>query len=117
MLGLCLLFSLSIMFKIYIGGLPYQTTEAQLTEIFSSYGPVQSSKIIYDRETGRSKGFGFVEMANDEEARKAIAELQGAELGGRTITVNEARPSEPRTGGGDRRGGGSYNRNGYDRNR
>ena len=96
------------MFKIYVGGLPYQTTEDELSEMFSSYGTVESAKIIYDRESGRSKGFGFVEMASDEDGRKAIAELHQAELGGRTITVNEARPSEPRSGG----GGGGYNRGG-----
>jgi RNA recognition motif-containing protein len=93
--------------KIYIGGLPYQTDEAQLTQIFESYGEVSSAKIITDRDTGRSKGFGFVEMPDDTAARKAIEELHQAELGGRTITVNEARPMEPRSGGG---GGG---RGGY----
>lgn len=94
--------------KIYIGGLPYQTDEAQLTQIFEAYGEVSSAKIISDRDTGRSKGFGFVEMPDDTAARKAIEELHQAELGGRTITVNEARPMEPRAGGG---GGGS--RGGY----
>jgi hypothetical protein len=86
--------------KIYIGGLPYQTDENQLTQIFSSYGEVASAKIIFDRDTGRSKGFGFVEMNDDEAARRAISELHQAELGGRTLTVNEARPMEPRAGGG-----------------
>ena len=80
------------MMKIYIGGLPYQTDEDQLTQIFSNYGEVTSAKIITDRDTGRSKGFGFVEMSDAEAAKKAIAELHQAELGGRTITVNEARP-------------------------
>jgi RNA recognition motif-containing protein len=89
--------------KIYIGGLPYSTTDEQLTQIFSAYGEVASSKIIFDRESGRSRGFGFVEMNDEEAAKKAIAELQDAELGGRRLTVNEARPSE---GGGNRGGGG-----------
>src|SRR5438445_7132929 len=95
------------MMKIYIGGLPYQTNEEQLTQIFSPYGEVSSAKVITDRETGRSKGFGFVEMPDDEAAKKAIAELNEAELGGRSIIVNEARPMEQR----DNRGGGG--RGGY----
>lgn len=94
--------------KIYIGGLPYQTDEAQLTQIFEAYGEVSSAKIITDRDTGRSKGFGFVEMPDDTAARKAIEELHQAELGGRTITVNEARPMEPRSGGGGGGGRGGY---------
>jgi RNA recognition motif-containing protein len=89
--------------KIYVGGLPYTTTEEQLAQIFSTYGEVTSSKIIIDRETNRSRGFGFVEMSDDEAAKKAIEELQEAELGGRKLTVNEARPSEG--GGGGGRGG------------
>lgn len=100
--------------RIYIGGLPYQTDEAQLSEMFSGYGEVASANVIADRETGRSKGFGFVEMPDDEAAKKAIEELQGAELGGRTITVNEARPMEDRggRGGGGRSGGGGGYRGG-----
>lgn len=98
--------------KIYIGGLPYQTDEDQLTQIFSSYGEVSSAKIIMDRETGRSKGFGFVEMNDDEAARRAIGELHQAELNGRTLTVNEARPMQQRTGGGGGYGGGG-GRGGY----
>jgi RNA recognition motif-containing protein len=94
------------MTKIYIGGLPYQTDEDQLTQMFSTYGEVASARVITDRDTGRSKGFGFVEMGDDAAAKKAIAELHEAELGGRTITVNEARPMEPRSGGGG--GGGGY---------
>ena len=104
------------MTKIYIGGLPYQTDEDQLTQMFSTYGEVASARIITDRDTGRSKGFGFVEMNDDAAAKKAIAELHEAELGGRTITVNEARPMEPRTGGGGggyRGGGGGGSRGGY----
>jgi RNA recognition motif. (a.k.a. RRM, RBD, or RNP domain) len=96
------------MTKIFVGGLPYQTDDDQLQQIFSSYGEIASAKVITDRDSGRSKGFGFVEMADDTAAQKAIAELHEAELGGRTITVNEARPMEQRSGGGggDRRGGG-----------
>ena len=111
------------MMKIYIGGLPYQTNEEQLTQIFAPYGEVASVKVITDRETGRSKGFGFVEMNDNEAAKKAIAELNEAELGGRQITVNEARPMEQRSGGGGGgRGGyggggghGGGGRGGYDR--
>ncbi len=91
--------------RIYVGGLPYQTDDAQLTQMFSSYGEVASAKVITDRDSGRSKGFGFVEMNDDEAAKKAIAELNGADLGGRTLTVNEARPMESREGGGGGRGG------------
>lgn len=102
------------MIKIYVGGLPYQTDDSQLAQIFASYGEVSSSKIINDRDTGRSKGFGFVEMPNDAEAKKAIAELNEAELEGRTLTVNEARPMEKRSGGGGgyRGGGGGGYRGG-----
>lgn len=100
-------FRLVFEMKIYVGGLPYGATEEQLTQIFSQYGEVASAKIIMDRETNRSKGFGFVEMNDDEAAKNAIAELHEAELDGRTLTVNEARPMEPRAGGG---GGG---RGGY----
>jgi cold-inducible RNA-binding protein len=101
------------MTKIYVGGLPYQTDDAQLQQIFSSYGEIASAKVITDRDSGRSKGFGFVEMSDDEAAKKAIAELHEAELGGRTITVNEARPMEQRSGGGGgSRGGGGGSRGG-----
>src|SRR5437763_11678531 len=92
------------MMKIYVGGLPYQTDDAQLNQMFSSYGEVASSRVITDRDTGRSKGFGFVEMPDNAAAKKAIAELHEAELDGRTLTVNEARPMEQRSGG----GGGGY---------
>jgi RNA recognition motif-containing protein len=92
------------MTKIYVGGLPYQTDDAQLQQIFEAYGEIASARVINDRDTGRSKGFGFVEMNDDAAAKKAIAELNEAELGGRTITVNEARPMEQRSGG----GGGGY---------
>lgn len=98
--------------KIYVGGLPYQADEEQLSQIFASYGEVTSSNIITDRDTGRSKGFGFVEMPDNEAAKKAIAELNEAELGGRTLTVNEARPMGERSGGGGGRGGYGGNRGG-----
>ena len=80
--------------KIYVGNLSFQTTEADLTSMFDQHGSVESVKIITDRDTGRSKGFGFVEMNDDEAAEKAIAELNGKEVGGRALTVNEARPME-----------------------
>ncbi len=86
--------------KIYVGGLPYSTTEQQLSELFAAHGSVQSARIITDKFTGQSRGFGFVEMTTDEEAKAAIAALHGTQLGGRTLTVNEARPQEPRSGGG-----------------
>ncbi len=96
--------------NIYISNLSYDVTDKDLNDIFSDYGTVTSAKVIMDRETGRSRGFGFVEMASDEEARKAIAELDQAEYVGKTIRVNEARPKtdRPRTGGGfgGNRGGG-----------
>ena len=86
--------------KLYVGSLPYSTTEQQLSELFSQHGTVQSAKVITDRYTGQSRGFGFVEMATGEEAQKAIAALNGAALGGRTLVVNEARPQEKRPYGG-----------------
>ncbi|MGV8827842.1 MAG: RNA recognition motif domain-containing protein [Breznakibacter sp.] len=99
--------------NIYISNLSFDVTDKDLNDIFSDYGVVTSAKVIMDRETGRSRGFGFVEMTSDEEARKAIAELDQAEYVGKTIRVNEARPKtdRPRTGGGfsggGNRGGGS----------
>jgi len=97
--------------KLYVGGLSYDTTEATLKDTFASAGTVESATIIIDKMTNRSKGFGFVEMSSEEEAKKAIETLNGKELDGRTLTVNEARPMEaraPRTGGynRDNRGGG-----------
>ena len=94
--------------KLYVGGLSYDTTEDALKETFSQAGTVESATIITDRTTGRSKGFGFVEMSSDEEAKKAIEILNGKELDGRNITVNEARPMEPRprSGGFGREGRG-----------
>jgi len=92
--------------KLYVGNLPYSATEQALVEAFSQCGKVESAKIITDRETGRSKGFGFVEMSTDEEAQGAIAKFHGADYDGRQMTVNEARPMAPREGGGGFGGGG-----------
>ncbi|HEU4344921.1 MAG TPA: RNA-binding protein [Candidatus Binatia bacterium] len=101
--------------KIYVGGLPYATTDAQLQELFSAHGTVESARVITDKFTGRSRGFGFVEMSSSEEAQRAIQALNGTDLEGRSLTVNEARPQEKRSGfggdrGGERRGGGGRNR-------
>lgn len=93
--------------KLYVGGLSYDTTEDGLKDLFSQVGTVDSATIIMDKFSGRSKGFGFVEMSTEEEAQKAIDELNGKELDGRTIVVNEAKPMKKRTFG-DR---------GFDRNR
>jgi RNA recognition motif-containing protein len=82
--------------KLFVGSLAWAVTDDQLAEFFSAAGTVESAKVIVDRDTNRSKGFGFVEMSNDDEAKKAIDELNGKELGGRPITVNEARPREER---------------------
>jgi RNA recognition motif-containing protein len=90
--------------RIYVGNLSYQTTEGDLTELFEQVGQVDSVNIITDRDTGRSKGFAFVEMANDD-ADKAIAQFNGTEVNGRALTVNEARPREDRSSGGGGRGG------------
>lgn len=86
--------------KIYVGGLPYSATEQQLNDLFSAHGSVASARIITDKFTGQSRGFGFVEMSSDAEAQAAISALNGSDMGGRTLTVNEARPQEPRSGGG-----------------
>ncbi len=85
--------------KLYVGGIPYTTTEAAMGDAFSKAGTVVSTAIIIDRMTGRSKGFGFVEMSSDEEAQKAIEMFNGQDFEGRKLTVNVARPLEPRTGG------------------
>ena len=90
--------------KIYVGGLPYATTEQQLSDLFATHGAVVSARIITDKFTGQSRGFGFVEMSSDSEAGAAIAALNGTQFGGRSLTVNEARPQEPRSGGGGRGG-------------
>ncbi|HUZ92658.1 MAG TPA: RNA-binding protein [Candidatus Paceibacterota bacterium] len=100
--------------KLYVGGLPYTTTQDELQEAFAKAGAVSSAAIIIDKMSGRSKGFGFVEFASDDEAEKAIDMWNGKEFGGRTLTVNEARPMEPRAPrrdgdrGGDRGGRGGF---------
>jgi RNA recognition motif-containing protein len=94
--------------KLYVGNLSYNATGSDLEQMFSAHGTVQSAEVIADRETGRSKGFGFVEMGSDEEAQAAIAALNGQEHDGRQLTVNEARPKESRGGGGGGGGRGGY---------
>ncbi len=103
--------------KLYVGNLSYDVTDSALEQLFAAHGPVQSAQVIMDRDTGRSKGFGFVEMGSDQEAQAAIAALNGKEVEGRSLTVNEARPKTD--GGGGGRGGygggrgGSGGRGGY----
>ncbi len=92
--------------KLYVGGLPYSVTEGTLQELFAAHGTVESATVIMDRMTSRSKGFGFVEMSSQEEAQAAIDKLNGTDLEGRNITVNEAKPRQPRSGGGGGYGGG-----------
>jgi RNA recognition motif-containing protein len=92
--------------RIYVGGLPFSTTEAEMNALFATHGAVTSAKLITDRESGQSRGFGFIEMANDAEAVAAMEKLNGTDFGGRKLTINEARPMEARTGGGDRGGRG-----------
>ena len=100
--------------KLYVGNLSYSVDKAALEELLAAYGQVQSAEVIMDRETGRSKGFGFVEMSSDDEAQAAIAGLSGKEHGGRALTVNEAKPREPRSGGfGGGGGGGGGGGRGY----
>ncbi len=100
--------------KLYVGNLPFSTTSEDLQQLFSQAGNVQSASVLEDRETGRSRGFGFVEMASNEEGQAAIQQLNGKELNGRSITVNEARPREDRGNrGGYGGGGGGGNRGGY----
>ena len=94
--------------KLYVGNLPYNTTEDDLRNLFSQYGSIDSVAVITDRETGRSKGFGFVEFGNDAEARSAIQALSGQEYGGRALTVNEARLKTGGGGGGGRPGRDRY---------
>lgn len=96
--------------NIFVGNLSFRTTEDEVRSLFAAYGSVDRVNLITDRDTGQPRGFGFVEMANDSEAERAIAELNGREFGGRAINVNEARPKEDRGGGGPRRGGGGYRR-------
>ena len=84
--------------KLYVGGLPYASTEQELSDLFAQHGTVASARIITDKFTGQSRGFGFVEMSSDSEAQAAISALNGSQMGGRTLTVNEARPQEARAG-------------------
>jgi cold-inducible RNA-binding protein len=100
------------MYKLFVGGLPFSTTDDELAEAFASFGTVASAKVIIDRDTGRSKGFGFVEFESDDEGKAAEAGMNGKELGGRTVTVNEARPREerPRRDFGGNGGGGGGGR-------
>jgi RNA recognition motif-containing protein len=98
--------------KLYVGGLPYSISDKQLEEMFASYGTVESARVITDRMTGRSKGFGFVEMSSQEEAQAAIDKVNGTSVEGRSLTVNEAKPQAPRSDGGGRGGyGGGGGRN------
>jgi RNA recognition motif-containing protein len=94
--------------KLYVGNLSYDTNNDTLAQLFEPYGTVESASIISDRDTGRSKGFGFVEMSSKKEGEDAISALNGKEVSGRALTVNEARPREERGGGGYGGGGGSY---------
>ncbi len=102
--------------KLYVGGLPYSVTDGRLQEIFTEHGTVESARVVSDKFTGQSRGFGFVEMSSGSEAQKAIDALNGTQLDGRTLTVNEAKPMAPRSndggggGRGNRSGGGGRNR-------
>jgi len=99
--------------KLYVGGLSYSVDDKQLADLLAEFGTVQSAKVIQDRMTNTSRGFGFVEMSTPEEAQKAIAALNGKTFAGRTLTVNEAKPQQPREGGGGGgRGGGGGHRGG-----
>lgn len=95
--------------KLYVGNLPYSVGDTELQRLFEAHGSVVSAQVIMDRDTGRSKGFGFVEMGNDSEAQAAISDMNGKEIDGRSLTVNEARP-KPEGGGGS---GGRGGRGGY----
>ena len=101
--------------NLYVGNLPHSTTEAQLRAVFEPHGAVEKVSIVTDRDTGRARGFAFVEMTDAGEAEKAIAALNGTELGGRALTINEAKPkaARPRSGGGQRFGGGGGGRDDY----
>jgi RNA recognition motif-containing protein len=97
--------------NLYVGNLPHSTTEAELRNLFEPHGPVEKVTLVTDRDTGRSRGFGFVEMTNATEADKAISALNGQDLGGRPLTINEAKPkSDHSRGGGHRSGGGGGGR-------
>ena len=97
--------------KLYVGGLPYSVTEGRLREMFAAHGTVESAKVITDRDTGQSRGFGFVDMGSGGEAQRAIQALNGTDMDGRTLVVNEAKPMERRDGGGGGRGDRSGGRN------
>ena len=101
--------------KLYVGGLPYAATEAQVTTLFAAHGTVESARVMTDKFTGQSRGFGFVEMSTPAEAQAAITALNGTEMNGRSLTVNEAKPQEPRSG--DRFGGGKRGKDFSSRNR
>jgi RNA recognition motif-containing protein len=94
--------------KLYVGNLSFQTSSSELEELFASIGTVESATVVEDRETGRSRGFGFVEMASKEDGEKAISELNGTQFGGRDLKVNEAKPREDRPRGNGGYGGGGY---------
>src|SRR6184192_1278613 len=98
--------------KLYVGNLAYSVTDSSLEQMFAAHGTVESAQVIMDRDTGRSKGFGFVEMGSDQEAQAAIAAMNGKEVDGRALTVNEAKPKEDRGGGGGRGGHGGGGRSG-----
>jgi cold-inducible RNA-binding protein len=100
--------------KLYVGNLAFQTSSEQLAELFAQAGTVESASVIEDRETGRSRGFGFVEMSSSDEARKAIEQFNGQDFNGRNLNVNEAKPRENRAGGGGGfNGGGGRGRSRY----
>ena len=96
--------------KLYVGNLPYSVDQAMLQDTFGKCGTVESANVIMNRDTGQSKGFGFVEMSSSAEAQKAIQEINGTSLDGRALTVNEAKPRQPREGGGNGYGGGGRDR-------
>jgi cold-inducible RNA-binding protein len=98
--------------KLYVGNLAFATSSQELQELFAQAGTVESASVVEDRDTGRSRGFGFVEMSSKEEADAAIAQFNGKEVNGRALNVNEAKPREPRSGGGGRGFGGGGNRGG-----
>jgi RNA recognition motif-containing protein len=99
--------------KLYVGNLAFATSSQDLQELFAAAGTVESAAIVEDRDTGRSRGFGFVEMATKEEGETAISQFNGKEIGGRALKVNEAKPREPRSGGGGRGGFGGGRSGGY----
>lgn len=98
--------------KLYVGNLGYNVSKTDLEQMFATHGAVSSAQVIMDRDSGTSKGFGFVEMGTDQEAQAAIADLNGKTVDGRALIVNEARPQEPRSGGGAARSGAGGGRNG-----